>query len=150
MSLRWAPVDSGPRGWSDPALGTPRPCPVCGSLSARAFLELADYQFYADDRDAPKRMSIRDVQCASCFAAFLNPVYTDVGFQLLFAQAEKSYGATAGRALEEVRWLAGHGLLEEGAAVLDIGCYDGDLLALMPQGVRRMGVDIDATAIARG
>lgn len=150
MGLRWAPVDSGPRGWSDPALSTHRPCPVCGSLRARAFLELADYQFYADDRDAPKRMSIRDVQCASCFAAFLNPVYTDVGFQLLFAQAEKSYGATAGRAQEEVHWLAEHGLLKEGAAVLDIGCYDGDLLALMPRGVRCMGVDIDATAIARG
>lgn len=149
MSLRWAPVDSGPRGYSDPALLAHRPCPVCGSLRSRPFLELADYQFYGDDRDLPKRASIRDVQCESCFAAFLNPVYTEAGFQILFALAEKSYGATAERAHEEVGWLAARGLLNEGAAVLDIGCYDGDLLALMPAGVRRMGVDIDATAIAR-
>jgi SAM-dependent methyltransferase len=150
MSLRWSPVDSGRRGWSSPTLTTCRPCPVCGSLHARAFLELADYQFYADDDVAPKRATIRDVQCESCFAAFLNPVYTDSGFQILFAQAEKSYGAGAGRAREEVEWLAARGLLDKGAAVLDIGCYDGDLLALMPDGVRRMGVDIDATAVARG
>jgi hypothetical protein len=150
MSLRWAPVDSGPRGWSSPVLTADRPCPVCGSLRARAFLELADFQFYADDEDAPKRATLRDVQCESCFAAFLNPVYTDTGFQILFAQAEKSYGASAGRAREEVEWLAARGLLGDGAAVLDIGCYDGDLLALMPAGVRCMGVDIDATAVARG
>lgn len=149
MSLRWAPVDSGPRGWASPALTTHRPCPVCGSLRARAFLELADYQFYADDERLPKRATLRDVQCESCFAAFLNPVYTDTGFSILFAQAEQSYGATAGRAGEEVRWLAERGLLGEGTAVLDIGCYDGGLLALLPAGVRRMGVDIDATAIAR-
>jgi SAM-dependent methyltransferase len=131
-------------------LTTHRPCPICGSLRAKAFLELADYQFYADDRELPKRTTIRDVQCESCFAAFLNPVYTGAGFQILFAQAERSYGATEGRAGEEVDWLAERGLLGERAAVLDIGCYDGDLLALMPEGVRRMGVDIDATAVARG
>jgi hypothetical protein len=150
MSLRWAPVDSGPSGSTSPALTAHRPCPVCGSLRARVFLELPDYQFYDDDRRAPKRIDIRNVQCDSCFAAFLNPVYTDVGFRLLFAQAERSYGASVGRAREEVGWLAERDLLGEGAAVLDVGCYDGDLLALMPPGVRCMGVDIDATAIVRG
>ncbi len=150
MSLRWAPVDSGPRGFTAPALTTHRPCPVCGSLSARPFLELPEYQFYTDDPHLPKRTTVRDVQCESCFAAFLNPVYTDTGFQILFAEAERSYGATEGHAREEVFWMAERGLLGAGTAVLDIGCYDGDLLAAMPDGVRRMGVDIDATAVARG
>lgn len=150
MSLRWAPIDSGPRGFTSPALTVHRPCPVCGALCSRPFLELTEYQFYGDDNELPKRATIRDVQCQSCFALFLNPVYTDTGFAILFAQAERSYGATTGRAEEEVRWLAEHGLLGDGAAVLDIGCYDGELLALMPAGVRRMGVDIDATAVARG
>jgi SAM-dependent methyltransferase len=150
MSLRWAPIDSGPRGFSSPVLTYHRPCPICGSLAARPFLELADFQFYTDDPSRPKRTTVRDVQCESCFAAFLNPVYSDVGFQILFAQAEQSYGATAGRASEEVAWLAERGLLADGAAVLDIGCYDGDLLAALPAGVRPMGVDIDARAIARG
>jgi SAM-dependent methyltransferase len=150
MSLRWAPCDSGPRGFTSPALTTHRPCPVCGSLSARPFLELANFQFYSDDRNRPKRTTIRNIQCESCFAAFLNPVYTDIGFQILFAQAERSYGATAGRAREEVAWMAERGLLRDGTAILDIGCYDGDLLAALPAGVRRMGVDIDARAVARG
>src|SRR6185312_11298629 len=118
MSLRWAPVDSGPRGWSSPALSACRPCPVCGSLHARPFLELADYQFYVDDHEVPKRMTIRDVQCERCFAAFLNPVYTEAGFATLLTQAEQSYGATAGRAAEEVSWLTARELLGAGSSVL--------------------------------
>ncbi len=150
MSLHWAPCDSGPRGCSSPALTAHRPCPVCGSLAARPFLELADYQFYTDDPDLPKRATVRDVECESCFAAFLNPVYTDVGFQILFAQAERSYGAEARHVQEQIAWMTERELLGVGARVLDVGCYDGGLLALMPAGVRRMGVDVDATAIERG
>ncbi len=152
MTLRWAPVDSGPRGYSDPALLAHRPCPVCGSLRSRPFLELADYQFYGDDRELPKRATIRDVQCESCFAAFLNPVYTDAGFQILFARAEKSYGAALTHIEEQIKWIVEHGLLDpsSGTSVLDVGCYDGGLLALMPAGVRLLGVDIDAQAIERG
>ncbi len=150
MSLRWAAVDSGSRGFSSPALTAHRPCPVCGSLRARPFLELPDYQFYTDDSDHPKQATIRDVQCDDCFAAFLDPVYTDTGFGILFAQAEQSYGAMAGRVGEEISWMAERGLLGHGAVALDVGCYDGGLLASMPDGVRRMGVDIDSTAIERG
>jgi hypothetical protein len=149
MPLRWAPVDSGPRGFTSSALTAHRPCPVCGSLRARPFLELADHHFYADADDLPKRATIRDVQCQGCFALFLSPVYTAVGFSILFASSERSYGATAGRAAEEVSWLAEHDLLGEDLTVLDIGCYDGELLAQMPGGMQRMGVDIDATAVAR-
>jgi SAM-dependent methyltransferase len=149
MSLRWAPIDSGPRGFSSPALTYHRPCPICGSLVSRPFFELADYQFYTDDPRLPKRTTIRNVQCDSCFAAFLNPVYSEAGFQILFAQAEQSYGAHADRASLDVDWMAARGLLSDGAKVLDIGCYDGDLLAALPVGVRPMGVDIDTRAIAR-
>jgi SAM-dependent methyltransferase len=133
-------------------LMTHRVCPVCGSMRARAFLELADYQFYADDEELPKRVTVRDVQCESCFAAFLNPVYTDIGFQILFAQAEMSYGATAAHIAEQLEWLGERGLIgaRAGTTVLDVGCYDGGLLALMPEGTRLFGVDIDAQAIERG
>jgi Methyltransferase domain len=150
LTLRWAPVDSGPRGFGSPALTAHRPCPVCDSLRSRPFFELPDYQFYTDDRNQPKRATIRDVQCDECFAAFLDPVYTETGFGILFAQAERSYGATAGRVGEEISWMAERGLLGDGTAALDVGCYDGGLLASMPGGVHRMGVDIDATAIERG
>jgi SAM-dependent methyltransferase len=150
VSLRWAAVDSGSRGFSSKALTAHRPCPICGSLRARPFLELPDYQFYTDDRARPKQVTVRDVQCDECFAAFLDPVYTDVGFGILFAQAEQSYGATVGRVDEEISWMAERSLLGNGAVALDVGCYDGGLLASMPEGVRRAGVDIDSAAIERG
>jgi SAM-dependent methyltransferase len=149
MSLGWAPVDSGPRGFTSPVLTAHRPCPVCGSLSARPFLELPEYQFYADADELPKRATVRDVQCEGCFAAFLNPAYTDIGFQILFAQAEQSYGAIAGHVGEQLAWLRERGLTGAGAAVLDVGCYDGGLLAMMPAGMRLMGVDIDGRALER-
>lgn len=149
MSLRWARVDSGPIGPSSPALTAHRSCPVCGSLRSQPFLELPDYQFYTDDSRLPKRTTIRDVQCDECFAAFLDPVYTKTGFEILFAAAEQSYGATSGRVSEEVSWMAERGLLDSGATILDVGCYDGGLLAAMPDNVCRMGVDIDPAAIER-
>lgn len=150
MTLRWATVDSGTRGFSSPALTVHRPCPVCDSLRARPFFELPEYQFYTDDPNHPKRAMIRDVQCDDCFAAFLDPVYTETGFRILFAQAERSYGATMGRVGEQISWMAERGLLGHGAVALDVGCYDGGLLAAMPDGVHRMGVDIDSVAIERG
>jgi ubiquinone/menaquinone biosynthesis C-methylase UbiE len=150
MSLRWAPIDSGVRGFTTPALTANRPCPVCGSLQSRPFLELPDYQFYLDDSNSPKRTTIRDVECDRCFAAFLDPVYTATGFEILFAEAEQSYGASAGRAEEEVSWMAERGLFGDAVTVLDVGCYDCDLLAAMPASIRRTGVDIDPAAIARG
>src|SRR6202167_3382637 len=111
MSLPWASVDSGPRGYTSPTLTAYRPCPICGSLRMRPILELADYQFYADDPERPKQTTVRSVQCDVCFAVFLNPVYTDTGFEILFAEAEQSYCTTTGRATEEVSWMAERGLL---------------------------------------
>jgi SAM-dependent methyltransferase len=46
--------------------------------------------------------------------------------------------------------LTSKGLLEPGRRVLDVGCYDGKFLARLPDGVLRMGVDIDSPAIERG
>jgi hypothetical protein len=111
---------------------------------------MPDYQFYTDDIDRPKRTTIREVQCERCFAAYLDPAYTDTGFHILFEQAEQSYGAAAEHVQEQASWMVERELVSDGAAILDIGCYDGDLLAALPGNVRRMGVDVDASAVARG
>jgi hypothetical protein len=150
VELRWAQVDSGPRGFTSPALTAHRPCPVCDSLWNRPFLELSDYQFYLDDPETPKRATVRNVECGDCFAAFLDPVYTTTGFALLFSEAERSYGTTEARVAEQASWISERRLLADGVTILDVGCYSGDLLAVMPAGVRRTGVDIDAAAIERG
>jgi len=68
----------------------------------------------------------------------------------LFEEAGCSYGATEQRPQEQIEWLATRGLLEPGKVFLDVGCYDGRFLSNLPSAVERVGVDVDAPAIARG
>ena len=68
---------------------------------------------------------------------------------MVMAEAEASYGASAGRADEEVAWLRERGLLGGGRRVLDVGCHTGGLLARMPAEDERIGVDVDARALER-
>ncbi len=80
----------------------------------------------------------------------MDPCYSRFGFEVLFAEAEQSYGATEGRHDEQLDWLTERGLLDTGSSVLDVGCYDCAFLAKLPGNIKKLGVDIDATAIARG
>jgi len=68
----------------------------------------------------------------------------------LFAEAGYSYGAAEQRPQEQIEWLASRRLLEPGRVFLDVGCYDGKFLSTLPCAVERIGVDVDASAIARG
>jgi SAM-dependent methyltransferase len=113
-------------------------------------MELDDFQFYTDSAEVPKRMSVRENQCLKCFAIYLNPCYSDYGFQLLFSEAGQSYGATEGRPYEQIKWLTSRELLRPGMQVLDVGCYDGQFLAKLPQNIKKVGIDIDKPAIERG
>jgi SAM-dependent methyltransferase len=127
-----------------------RPCPVCGSIEAdRPFLEFADYQFFSDDVRRPKRVNLRNVVCRRCLTAYLNPVFTDTGYSILFAQAGRSYGAEESHVEAQVQWMEDRGVLRPGSAVLDVGCYEGGFLAALPDGLKLIGVDIDHAAIDR-
>jgi 2-polyprenyl-3-methyl-5-hydroxy-6-metoxy-1,4-benzoquinol methylase len=149
--ISWNRVDAGPGSFSSPALTMSRPCPICGSLKrGQPFLEFADYQFFSDDLINPKRTDVRNVVCGQCLAAYLDPVYTEAGFSILFAQAGRSYGAADQTNIGgQARWIDGHGLLGSGVTVLDIGCYEGEFLASLPDAIKLMGVDIDRVAVAR-
>ena len=148
--IPWSTVDSFAGNRSDAALTAHRPCPVCGADRPVAAFAMHDFQWFSDDATLPKRVDIHEVQCDACAALYLNPAYTPYGFQALFAEAGCSYGATAGRPQEQLRWLTAQGLLQPGKRLLDVGCYDGRFLALMPETVQRLGVDIDLPAIERG
>jgi methyltransferase family protein len=126
----------------------PRPCPVCGGERHKPLLQYDNFQFYTD-ADSSKQTTIRQVQCLDCFSAFMNPVFTSEGFSVLFAEAGASYGSSSSRQAEQLEWLKGHGLLEPGSALLDIGCYDGSFIGKLPRGVKGIGVDIDEPAILR-
>ncbi len=150
LILAWAKIDSFIGNHSSPTLTGYRPCPICGNLDSLSFLVFDDFQFYSDSAEYPKRTQIREVQCQSCHAAYLNPCYTDTGYNYLFVEAGQSYGATEGHQRNQVNWITAKGALTEGKVFLDVGCYDGRFLSGLPNNIRRIGVDIDAPAIARG
>ena len=143
----WARVDSftGNRLASD--LMEERSCPLCRSARRRPLLELAGFQFHLDSATEPKRADLRTVQCLDCLVAFQSACLTPDGYEIVMAEAEASYGASAGRADEEVAWLRERGLLGGGRRVLDVGCHTGRLLARMPAEDERIGVDVDGRAL---
>ncbi len=149
MCTTWAPIDSFPGNRTAPELTTHRPCPVCDGLEYRPVLELSEFQFFSDSDREPKRVDVRTVQCKHCFSLYMNPAYSPTGFRTLFAEAGRSYGASAGRAEEQRDWMASRGLLAPGISILDVGCYDGSFLGVLPDGIKRIGVDVDSKAIAR-
>lgn len=146
----FSPIDSFPGNTRQAEDLASRPCPLCASEDQRLILELTDFQFFTDSASLPKRANLRQVQCRHCLTLFLNPCYTPQGFSHLFAEAGKSYGSTALRPGEQKEWLASRELLAPGTVILDVGCYEGNFLATLPNEMLRQGVDIDGPAIARG
>jgi hypothetical protein len=150
MTIRWNQVDSFLGNSSSAATTEERPCPICSSSRARTVLQFDQFQFYSDSGELPKRVDIREVQCLDCFALYLNPCYTDYGFLVLFSEAGRSYGSSAAHTSQQIEWLKAQGLLRAGSRLLDAGCYDGAFLAHLPDDLGKIGVDVDAPAIARG
>ena len=146
----WQPVDSFNGNHSASSLMNLRACPVCGGKRHRMVLGLDQFQFFSDSADHPKRTDIRQKQCRDCLALFLNPGYSNKGFGTLFAEAGCSYGATSGRAEEQLKWLGEQHLFQPGTYFLDVGCYDGQFLAQLPIEVDKCGFDVDLPAIERG
>lgn len=147
-AIQWSRVDSFPGNFSSAALTTHRPCPICGSNRTRPILQFDQFQFYSDSDKVPKRVDLKEVQCLDCFALYLNPCYSEYGFQVLFAEAGCSYGST--HQDEQIEWLLARALLRPGSGILDVGCYDGGFLAMLPENVNKVGIDIDKPALERG
>jgi SAM-dependent methyltransferase len=148
--LPWARIDSFIGNCTHAALLNRRACPICGCLNDRTLLVFDDFQFYTDSAVEPKRARVQVVQCQDCHGVYLNPCYSKTGFRYLFAEAGQSYGSTEAHTAEQIGWLFERGLLDDGKVFLDVGCYEGKFLSLLPKGVQKLGIDIDAPAIARG
>lgn len=147
--INWSTVDSFDGSYTSQTLGGHRPCPVCRSLDAKKIFEIDDFQFFSDSSVQPKRFDICNVVCRSCGTIYLNPCYSDFGRNTLFVEAGQSYGSTSAHTQEQIAWLHSHDLLRENTIVLDVGCYDGGFLSMLPANVYKFGVDIDASAIKR-
>ena len=146
----WKKIDSFGGNTTSPVLTAWRPCPVCGAFECRTLLTFDDFQFYRDSADLPTRIQVQQVQCLTCQAIFMNPGYSETGQRVLFAAAGNSYRSRPEHQAAQVTWLEQRGLAASGQALLDVGCYDGRFLNMLPAHVRKSGVDIDAAAIERG
>jgi len=128
-----------------------RGCPLCGKTDVGTPVSYyKDFQFFTDSIESPKRCDVIDVLCGSCLALYKNPCFSEEGLRVLLAEAGRSYGASEGRESEQVEWLQSSGLLLGCDVFLDIGCYDGRFLSLLPESINRIGVDLDMPAIERG
>ena len=130
-------------------LGILRNCPICNSDNSKCILEIENFQFYLDSEFEPKQFSIRENICLDCFAIYLNPVYSEYGFNVLFREAGQSYGVQESHVKNQITWLDDRNLLSEGFSVLDVGCYDGNFLSNLPEYIYKYGEDIDKPAIER-
>lgn len=131
------------------SLGTKRLCPICDSNKSKTILELENFQFYTDSETHPKQFSVRENICLECFALYLNPVYSDYGFNVLFSEAGQSYGVLDAHISEQIQWLDSRKMIEKNFSVLDVGCYEGSFLSKLPKHIKKYGVDIDEPAINR-
>jgi len=110
---------------------------------------LPGLQFFTDHSDVSKQATVQQVQCRECLTLYMNPAYTDRGFEILFSEAGRSYGDGGGRHQEQIEWLSQNGLMKDTSTFMDIGCYEGQFLAELPMGKRFVGVDFDGPAIER-
>ena len=131
----WSSLTNKKNNLDQSKLGCFRNCPICDSKNSKKIFELENFQFYSDSETLNKQFSIKENICFDCFAIYLNPVYTEYGFQVLFDQAGQSYGVLESHILEQINWLNQRNLLDEGSSILDVGCYDGEFLSKLPNNI---------------
>ena len=130
-------------------LATYRPCPVCLSEKSRNILEVNKFQFYLDSTELDKQFTLRQNICLCCHALYLNPGFSNLGFKRLFAEAGQSYGSKPENISKQISWLKDNNFLIKNSSLLDVGCYDGDFLSMLPKDIKKYGVDVDEPAIIR-
>lgn len=150
VSIKWKKVNSFLENRTSEVLRNYRPCPICGSIDSKTVLGMDNFQFYSDSRNKPKLFNIRESICLSCFAIYLNPCYSEYGFNVLFSEAGKSYGSSQEHTDEQITWLKDNKLLDDGICLFDVGCYEGGFLSKLPDSIKKIGIDIDKSAIERG
>ena len=123
-----------------------RHCPICDKSHTRNILTIENFQFFCDDT-VSKKFSLHEVQCENCGAIYLNPCFSDKGFEVLAGESGMSYGSSEIRPSERLSWIQKNHHLNDGEHVIDIGCGSGDFLKTLPNNIKKTGVDIDKPSI---
>ncbi|MBW1963309.1 MAG: class I SAM-dependent methyltransferase [Deltaproteobacteria bacterium] len=80
----------------------------------------------------------------------MNPCCSKFAFEILFDESGKSYGAPRWKYEKRVDWILDNVNLPSGSTILDLGCHDGELLSMLPDSFKRVGVDIDQSSLSAG
>jgi len=85
-------------------------------------------------------------RCGRCHLVFRDPIRSDAEYEQLYARASEQVWVSGGLRADQ-RLVLGHIEATPGPArVLDVGCYDGSLLAALPPRFRRHGVEASTAA----
>jgi SAM-dependent methyltransferase len=127
-------------------------CPDCGSPRLRSLGRLPDVAVFAG-RTLPAPLHGGELlHCATCDLRFRHPRLAPADYDALYDNSQVDAWVAGPLRRDQqlvqaclVQALAGR---EAGARVLDFGCYTGALLAALPAGLQRHGVEVNAAAAA--
>ncbi len=125
------------------------PCPICKSKKLARVFSYKDFQFFSDNPNQQKRVTLSVNKCRMCNCLYLGPRFSNEGFKILFEEAGQSYGSLSNHIDEQIKWIYEELGLKPGQIVLDVGCYDGEFLSRLNNDIIKLGLDIDKPAIER-
>jgi SAM-dependent methyltransferase len=132
-------------------------CPDCGCDDLRRLGALPDVAFFAGSRLEQPLPGGQLMHCTRCDLRFRHPHLGSATYDKLYDNARADTWVAGSLRVDQrlVQALA-QGAVREPAEragdaprVLDFGCYAGDLLASLPAGFHKFGVEVNATAGAR-
>ena len=126
---------------------SPVRCPGCGSEDVRVKGPIPDNWMFAgnDVGLMPAELAV----CRTCHLGFRSPQPRIEELGALYESGSES--AWSADELERRDWELAAGWVNRlgATSVLDVGCFDGGFLGLLPGSVRKAGVEINAAAARR-
>ena len=126
------------------------PCFLCENPLKVRIISFPEFQFYSDSAKVSKRLKLEVFVCLSCNLIQNNPIPKESTFKIILEEAGKSYGSSPSHMQDQVNHLLDKKIISPDVSVLDVGCYEGSFLGLLPSYVKCTGIDVDDDAITRG
>lgn len=123
-------------------------CPGCGSGAVRVKGTIPDNHMFAgkDVGSMPGDLAV----CRSCHLGFRSPQPSQADLAALYQSGAESAWSESGEQARRDWELAAGWVNRVGASsVLDVGCFDGGFLALLPESVAKAGIEINPRAAQR-
>ncbi len=122
------------------------PCRQCGAVSLRSLGLIPAADVFAGHRLNPPWDGGVLYQCRQCHLAFRHPIRTEAEYENLYARASGQIWVSDALRTDQKHVLSSIEAACPGGKVLDVGCYDGVLLAALGSQYQRFGVEASAAA----